>query len=83
MKNVLMKTALTLALAITAGAPAAFAKGPKSPKHTAAHAAAVKKCDADYKAALKAAKALKGNARKEADAKARQDRKQCLADAPM
>ena len=82
MKNVLTKTVLTLALAITAGTPAAFAKVAK-PRHSAAHIAAVKKCDAEYKSALKAAKGLRGNERKEAQAKAKQARKQCLADAPQ
>jgi hypothetical protein len=82
MKNVLTKIVLTLALAATAGAPAAFAKS-KKPKHSAEHNAAVKKCNADYNAAIKAAKSLKGNARKEADAKAKADHKQCLAAAPM
>jgi hypothetical protein len=82
MKNVLTKTFLTLALAVTAGAPAAFAKA-KKPKHSAEHVAAVKKCNADYSAALKSAKSLKGKERKAADAKAKADRKQCLAAAPM
>jgi hypothetical protein len=82
MKDVLKKTVLALALAATAGAPAAFAKG-KKPKHTAEHVAAVKKCDSDYKAALKSANALKGNERKGAQAKAREERKQCLAAAPQ
>ncbi|MFL6334851.1 MAG: hypothetical protein ACJ754_16180 [Pyrinomonadaceae bacterium] len=81
MRNVLTKTVLALALAATAGAPAAFAK-PKHPKHSAEHVAAVKKCDADYSAAIKSAKSLKGNERKSADAKAKADRKQCLAAAP-
>jgi hypothetical protein len=82
MKNVLTKTILTLALALTAGAPAAFAK-PKKIKHSAEHVTAVKKCGDDYNAALKSAKSLKGKERTEARAKARQERKQCLADAPQ
>jgi hypothetical protein len=82
MKNVLTKTVLMLALAVTAGAPAAFAKA-KKPKHSADHVAAVKKCGDDYNAALKSAKSLKANERKGARAKAKQDRKQCLADAPQ
>jgi hypothetical protein len=82
MKNVLTKTVLALALAATAGAPAAFAK-PKKPKHSAEHVAAVKKCNEDYSAAVKSAKSLKGKERKDADAKARADHKQCLAAAPM
>jgi len=82
MKNVLTKTILTLALAVTAGAPAALAKA-KKPKHSAEHVQAVKKCNEDYSAALKSAKSLKGNARKEAQTKAKQDHKQCLGAAPQ
>lgn len=81
MKNVLTKSLLTLALAATA-ASAAVAK-PKKPKHSAEHNAAVKKCNEDYSAALKAAKGLKGQARKDANAKAKSDKKQCLAAAPQ
>lgn len=81
MKNVLTKTALTLVLALTVSAPAALAKAVK-PRHSAAHVAAVKKCNDDYKTALKAAKALKGKERKQAEAKARQEHKECLAAAP-
>jgi hypothetical protein len=69
---------LTLALALSLGASAAVAK----PKHSAAHKAAVKKCNEDYTAAIKAANALKGKARADAKAKARADRKQCIANAP-
>ena len=82
MKNVLTKTVLTLALAVAAGVPAASAK-PKKPKHSAEHVAAVKKCNADYSAALKSEKGLKGKERKDANAKAKADRKQCLAAAPQ
>jgi len=81
MKNILTKTILTLALAVTACAPVALARVSK-PKHSAAHVAAVKQCNVDYNAALKAAKVLKGHERKEADAKAKQEHKQCLAAAP-
>ena len=81
MKNVLTKTMLTLALAVTAGAPAALAKA-KKPKHSAEHVAAVRKCNEDYSAALKAAKGLKGQARKDAQTKAKSDHKQCLAAVP-
>ncbi len=73
---------MTLALAASAGVPAALAK-PRKPKHTAEHVAAVRKCNEDYTAALKSAKGLKGKERKDAQAKARQDRKQCLAAAPQ
>ena len=82
MKNVLTKTVLTLALAAAAGVPAALAK-PRKSKHSAEHVAAVKKCNEDYTAALKSAKGLKGKERKDAQAKARQDRKQCIAAAPQ
>ena len=82
MKNVLTKTMLTLALAVTAGAPAALAKA-KKPKHSAEHVAAVRKCNEDYSAALKSAKSLKGKARKDAQATAKTDHKQCLASAPQ
>ena len=81
MKNVLTKSMLTLALAVTAGAPAALAKTKKS-KPSAEHVAAVRKCNEDYSAALKSAKGLKGKERKEARAKAKTDHKQCLAAVP-
>ena len=81
MKNVLMKTMLTLALAVTAGAPAALAKT-KKPKHSAEHVAAVKKCNEDYSAALKSAKSLKGKERKGAQTKAKAEHKQCLGSVP-
>jgi Flp pilus assembly protein TadB len=82
MKNVLTKTVLTLALAAAAGVPSAFAK-PKKPRHSAEHVAAVKKCNEDEASALKSAKGLKGKERKDAQAKARQEHKQCLAAAPQ
>jgi hypothetical protein len=81
MKNVLAKSAMTLALALSLGAPAALAK-PKKPKHSAEHVAAVKKCNDDYKAALAAANKLKGKERASARAKAKSDHTQCLANAP-
>ncbi|HEX7317486.1 MAG TPA: hypothetical protein VF297_26535 [Pyrinomonadaceae bacterium] len=79
MKNVLTKAMLTLALAVTAGAPAALAK---TKRPSAEHVAAVRKCNEDYAAALKSAKSLKGNERKGARATAKTDHKQCLAAAP-
>ena len=82
MKNVLTKTMLTLALVASVGVPSALAK-PKKPRHSAEHAAAVRKCNEDEAAAFKAAKSLKGKERKDAQAKARQERKQCLAAAPQ
>jgi uncharacterized low-complexity protein len=81
MKNVLTKTAFMLALALTASAPAAMAKS-KKPKHSAEHVAAEKKCGEDYKSAWKDAETKKGKERKDAEAKAKADRKQCLAAAP-
>ena len=81
-KNVLTKAALGLVLALSASAPSVLAKGSKRPKPSAAHVAAVKKCDADYNAAVKSAKTLKGKEHSAAIAKAKADRKQCKADAP-
>jgi hypothetical protein len=78
MKNILAKSAITLALTLSLCAPAAFAK----PKHSAEHVAAVKKCNDDYKAALAAANKLKGKERADAKAKAKADHTQCLANAP-
>ncbi len=80
-KNVLTKAALTLAVALTAETPSAFAKSRK-PKPSAEHVAAVKKCNEDYASARKSAGTLKGKERSAAYAKAKADRKQCLADAP-
>jgi hypothetical protein len=80
MKKMLTTTALTLALVLSAGVSAASAKGKK---HTPEHAAVIKKCDADYKAALKEAKTKKGAERVTAERDARMARKQCVAGAPM
>ncbi len=82
MSKILKHGALALALALSTGAPAALAKGKKT-KHSPEHAAAIKKCNEDYKAALKQDKSKKGKERKEADAAARQARKQCIAAAPQ
>lgn len=81
-KKVLTRTAMTLALALAASAPAAFAKGTKKAKPSAEHVAAVKKCNADYKSAQTSAKTLKGKERSAALARAKADRKQCMANAP-
>lgn len=81
-KNVLTKAALGLVLALSASAPSVLAKGTKRPKPSAEHVAAVKKCNTDYNAALKSTKTLKGKERSAAVAKAKADRKQCMADAP-
>jgi hypothetical protein len=80
-KNVLTKAALTLALALTAATPSALAKA-KKPKPSPAHVAAVKKCNEDYNAAVRSAKTLKGKEHSAAIAKAKADKKQCIADAP-
>jgi hypothetical protein len=80
MRNVLTRTGLILALAITVGTSAAVAK-PKA-KPSAEHIAAVKKCKADYAAAIKAAASLKGKAKADARAKAKADETQCIANAP-
>ena len=81
MKNILARSAVTLAVALSLSAPAALAKHRK-PKHSAEHVAAVKKCNADYKAALAAANKLKGKERRDSRAKAKSDHRQCLANAP-
>ncbi len=81
MRNVLTKSMLTLALAVTATS-AAVAR-PKKAKHSAEHVAAVKKCNEDYSAAIKSSKTLKGKERKDAQAKAKAAKKQCMASAPM
>ena len=80
MKQMLTTSALTLALALSAGVSTTFAKGRK---HTAEHAAAIRKCDADYKAALKEAKTKRGAERKAAERDARTAHKQCVAGAPI
>jgi hypothetical protein len=82
MKKMLTTTALTLALALSAGVSAASAKT-KGKKHTPEHAAAIKKCGEAYSAALKEARTKKGNERKTAEQAARSSRKQCVAGAPM
>ncbi len=82
MKRILTNSVLTLALALGVSAPAAMAKT-KKPKHSAEHTAAIKKCNDDYKAAVKAAKGKKGADRKAAMTDARNARKQCIASAPQ
>jgi hypothetical protein len=76
----LTTTALTLALVLSTGVSVASAKGKK---HTPEHVAAIKRCDADYKAALKEAKTKKGAERRTTERDARTARKQCVAGAPM
>jgi hypothetical protein len=72
--------ALTMALALSATGFAAPVKA--NVKESAARRAAIKKCNEDYATARKEAKTKKGKDRREAEAAARQSRKQCVADAP-
>lgn len=81
MKKILGLAALTLSLSV--GASAAPGKFWKRTKHTPAHKAAVRKCQEEYRAAVKQAHTEKGQARRDAEAAARTARKQCLAAAPM
>ncbi|HVF68713.1 MAG TPA: hypothetical protein VM914_13670 [Pyrinomonadaceae bacterium] len=81
-KNVLTKAALGLVLALSASAPSALAKAAKKTKPSAEHVAAVRKCNDEYKGAQKSARSLKGKERTAALAKAKADRRQCMADAP-
>jgi hypothetical protein len=81
MKNIVKHSALALSLALSIGAPAAFAKGKKA-KPSAEHVAAVKKCNEDYAAAKKDAAGKKGKERSAAMAAAKATDKQCIAGAP-
>jgi hypothetical protein len=81
MKNTVKHSALALSLALSVGAPAAFAKAQKS-KPSAEHVAAVKKCNEDYAAAKKDARTKKGKERSAAMAAAKAADKQCIANAP-
>jgi hypothetical protein len=81
MRRTLINGALALSLAFFVASPATLAASKKK-KHSAEHIAAIKKCNADYTAAAKATKSLKGKERNEALAKAKADRKQCIANAP-
>lgn len=80
MKNIVKNGALALSLALSVGAPAAFAK-PKT-KPSAEHTAAIKKCNEDYAAAKKDAMTKKGKDRTAAMAAASAAKKQCIASAP-
>jgi hypothetical protein len=80
MKRILTHSALALALALSALSPAVMAKTKN--RHSAAHVAAVKKCNEDYSAAMKDAKTKKGKERKDAQAAASKARKECIASAP-
>jgi hypothetical protein len=81
MKKRLHVMALGLVLALGGAGFAAPAKTAKV-KESAARKAAIKKCNDDYREALKTDKTMKGKERKDADAAARKTRKQCIADAP-
>ncbi|MDT4898119.1 MAG: hypothetical protein QOH25_3196 [Acidobacteriota bacterium] len=81
MKMRLSLAALTMALALSTAGFAAPVKN--KDKHSAAHKAAVKKCNEDYAAAHREAKTKKGKERTAAEAAARQARKQCIAAAPQ
>ena len=80
MKMRIKLAALTMAMALSATGFAAPIKA--KVKHTAAHKTAIKKCNEDYRMAEKEARTKKGKERKEAEAAARQARKQCVASAP-
>ena len=80
MKMRLSLAALTMALALSATGFAAPVK--VKVKESAAHKAAVKKCNEDYAMARKDARTKKGKERKEAEAAATQARRQCVANAP-
>ncbi len=81
MKRILTHTALAAALALGALTPAAMAKI-RHKRPSAERVAAIKKCNEDYSAAIKANKTMKGKERKEADAAARKAKKGCIASAP-
>jgi hypothetical protein len=81
MRKLFSLTAIPMALILSVGTLAAPANKAK-PKPSAAHVAAIKKCGEDYKTAQKAARMMKGKERKEAEAAAKQTRKQCIAGAP-
>jgi hypothetical protein len=64
------------------GALASVKQGTAKTKPSTAHTEAVKKCNDDYQSAKKQAKALKGQARKDALAAAHKTRKECMTNAP-
>lgn len=81
MKRFLTHSLLALTLALGVATPAALGKTKKK-KYSPEHYAAIKKCKADYVAAVKAANALKGKEKKDAIAAAKTAEKQCIASAP-
>jgi hypothetical protein len=81
MKRILTHSALAAVLALGALTPGVMARARhKTPN--AERVAAIKKCNEDYRAAIKADKTKKGKERKEADAAARKAKKDCIASAP-
>jgi hypothetical protein len=76
-----MKTLATI-LALAIVSVGVEAQTHHKTRHSAEHNAAVKKCNADYLDAVKFARSLKGMEHSAAIAKARADKKQCLANAP-
>jgi vacuolar-type H+-ATPase subunit H len=80
MKRILTYSALALTLGLSALSPAVMAKTRN--RHSAAHVAAVKKCNEDYGAALKEAKTKRGKDRKDAQTAASKAKRDCLASAP-
>ncbi|CDM64582.1 hypothetical protein [Pyrinomonas methylaliphatogenes] len=83
MKRAILHGALSVIAALGLVVSAAQAQtAAKKAKPSAEHKAAVKKCNDDYKAALKEAKTKKGKERKDAIQAAKQARKQCIANAP-
>ncbi|HEY6189436.1 MAG TPA: hypothetical protein VIW80_17425 [Pyrinomonadaceae bacterium] len=80
MKRTLTYSALALTLALSAFSPAVMAKTKN--KHSAAHVAAVKKCNEDYSAAIKEARTKKGQERKDAQTAASKAKRECMASAP-
>jgi hypothetical protein len=81
MKRFLIHSALALTMALGLAAPAALAKGKKK-KYSPEHYAATKKCQEDYKAAVKAANGMKGKEKRNALSAAKASEKQCIASAP-
>jgi uncharacterized low-complexity protein len=81
MKRILTHAALAAVLALGALTPGVMAKTRRKTP-SAEHVAAIKKCNEDYSAAVKADKTKKGKERREADAAARKAKRDCIASAP-
>ena len=76
MKRFLIHTGLSLAIALSAAAPASLAK------HSRSHRAAIRLCKQKYKDAMRGAKYLKGRDRRARRSQARRDRVECERLAP-